>query len=87
MRIAPPEAPATGYNFGKGVYFADLLGKSYHYSCPQLSDGIGTFVLCEVALGNQRPLKVRDHYADKLPAGFNSTFAIGRRRPKPTESE
>ena len=24
MRIAPPEAPKTGYAFGKGVYFADL---------------------------------------------------------------
>ena len=24
MRIAPPEAPKTGYSFGKGVYFADL---------------------------------------------------------------
>ena len=24
LRIAPPEAPATGYMFGKGVYFADV---------------------------------------------------------------
>ena len=23
MRIAPPEAPRSGYNFGKGVYFAN----------------------------------------------------------------
>ena len=23
MRIAPPEAPKSGYLFGKGVYFAD----------------------------------------------------------------
>lgn len=23
LRIAPPEAPTTGYMFGKGVYFAD----------------------------------------------------------------
>ena len=28
LRIAPPEAPATGYAFGKGVYFADMFGKS-----------------------------------------------------------
>lgn len=32
LRIAPPEAPTTGYMFGKGVYFADMFGKSYGYS-------------------------------------------------------
>jgi poly [ADP-ribose] polymerase len=53
MRIAPPEAPASGYAFGKGVYFADLAGKSCGYACPHLSGGVGTFVVCEVALGNQ----------------------------------
>ena len=52
MRIAPPEAPCTGYAFGKGVYFADLCGKSTPYCCPHLSNNIATFVLCEVALGN-----------------------------------
>ena len=29
MRIAPPEAPSSGFLFGKGVYFADLIGKSF----------------------------------------------------------
>jgi len=28
LRIAPPEAPATGYMFGKGIYFADMFKKS-----------------------------------------------------------
>merc|ERR1712179_428968 len=28
LRIAPPEAPVTGYMFGKGVYFADMVSKS-----------------------------------------------------------
>ena len=54
MRIAPPEAPRTGYLFGKGVYFADLVGKSTPYCRPELSNKIATFVLCEVALGNTR---------------------------------
>jgi poly [ADP-ribose] polymerase len=31
LRIAPPEAPATGYMFGKGVYFADVVTKSANY--------------------------------------------------------
>lgn len=64
MRIAPPEAPRSGYLYGKGVYFADLIGKSYPYACPYLSDGIATFVLCEVALGQMRPLTAPDCYAD-----------------------
>ena len=51
MRIAPPEAPKTGYLFGKGVYFADFAGKSAPYCCTYLSNGMGIFVLCEVALG------------------------------------
>ena len=27
LRIAPPEAPVTGYMFGKGVYFADMVSQ------------------------------------------------------------
>jgi hypothetical protein len=27
LRIAPPEAPVSGYMFGKGVYFADMFSK------------------------------------------------------------
>ena len=86
MRIAPPEAPCSGFLFGKGVYFADLIGKSFHYTRPSISDGIGTFVLCEVALGKQRPLKSPDCYAHNLPSGFHSTKAIGYEEPDPAES-
>jgi poly [ADP-ribose] polymerase len=25
LKIAPPEAPTTGYMFGKGIYFADMF--------------------------------------------------------------
>ena len=38
MRIAPPEAPVTGYMFGKGVYFADMVSKSANYCCTNKSD-------------------------------------------------
>ncbi len=27
LLIAPPEAPVTGYMFGKGLYFADMVTK------------------------------------------------------------
>ena len=32
LRIAPPEAPPTGYMFGKGVYFSDMFDKSINYA-------------------------------------------------------
>ena len=86
MRIAPPEAPCSGFLFGKGVYFADLIGKSFHYTRPYVSNGIGTFVLCEVALGTQRPLKRPDCMAHNLPSGYHSTKAIGVEEPDPAES-
>lgn len=54
LRIAPPEAPKTGYLYGKGVYFADMAGKSAPYTCSYLSDNVGLFLLCEVALGKPR---------------------------------
>ncbi len=34
LRIAPPEAPVTGYFLGKGVYFADMASKSIEYCRP-----------------------------------------------------
>ena len=49
LRIAPPEAPATGYMFGKGVYFADVFEKSAGYSHGGHSNDL--MLLCEVALG------------------------------------
>ena len=78
MKIAPPEAPKSGYDFGKGIYFADLVGTSTWYCFPKLSNQIATFVLCEVALGNSRNFLQPDYDADNLPSGFHSTIAIGR---------
>lgn len=48
LRIAPPEAPVTGYMFGKGVYFADMFSKSanYCYATHTVKDGV--LLLCEV---------------------------------------
>lgn len=34
LRIAPPEAPVTGYMFGKGVYFADVRTFSFFHNYP-----------------------------------------------------
>ena len=51
LRIAPPEAPVTGYMFGKGVYFADMVTKSANYCFASRGNDVGLMLLCEVALG------------------------------------
>ncbi|XP_021535185.1 poly [ADP-ribose] polymerase 1 isoform X2 [Neomonachus schauinslandi] len=52
LRIAPPEAPVTGYMFGKGIYFADMVSKSANYCRTSQADPVGLILLGEVALGN-----------------------------------
>ena len=54
LKIAPPEAPSTGYMFGKGIYFADMLDKSYAYTqdWTQGQENYAIVLLCEVALGD-----------------------------------
>jgi poly [ADP-ribose] polymerase 2/3/4 len=52
LRIAPPEAPVSGYAFGKGVYLADCSSKSANYCCSYLSNNTGLLLLVEAELSN-----------------------------------
>ncbi len=65
LRIAPPEAPATGYMFGKGLYFADISTKSWGYTYPALSHGKGLMILSEVDLGKVAHRYQSDYHADQ----------------------
>ncbi|XP_033846745.1 poly [ADP-ribose] polymerase 1 isoform X1 [Periophthalmus magnuspinnatus] len=80
LRIAPPEAPVTGYMFGKGVYFADMVSKSANYCHTSQSDPVGLLLLAEVALGNMHELKKAAHVT-KLPKGKHSVKGMGRTAP------
>uniref|UniRef100_A0A669C7B0 Poly [ADP-ribose] polymerase n=1 Tax=Oreochromis niloticus TaxID=8128 RepID=A0A669C7B0_ORENI len=82
LRIAPPEAPVTGYMFGKGVYFADMVSKSANYCHTSQSDPVGLILLGEVALGNMHELKKASHIT-KLPKGKHSVKGLGRTAPDP----
>ncbi|KAJ9595723.1 hypothetical protein L9F63_013086 [Diploptera punctata] len=84
LRIAPPEAPATGYMFGKGIYFADMVSKSANYCCTSPNNPTGLMLLCEVALGNMYERSNAD-YIEKLPKGMHSTKGLGRTEPDPKE--
>ncbi|XP_043286683.1 poly [ADP-ribose] polymerase [Venturia canescens] len=82
LRIAPPEAPVTGYMFGKGIYFADMVSKAANYCCTNSSNSTGLMLLCEVALGDMYERKHAD-YIEKLPKGKHSTKGLGSTQPDP----
>lgn len=64
LRIAPPEAPVTGYMFDKGVYFADCVSKSANYCFTNKHAPAGVMLLCEVALGDQHEMKQANYHAN-----------------------
>jgi len=77
LRLPQPETPFSRYNFGKGIYFSDMV------SVAAASSGVGAgesaiVLLCEVALGKS----VERHQADnrgtsKLPPGHHSVIGRG----------
>merc|ERR1711862_455530 len=85
LRIAPPEAPVTGYMFGKGVYFADMVSKSANYCNTTRSNNTGLLLLCDVALGEMYERTAAD-YIKKLPKGKHSTKGVGKTEPNPEET-
>ncbi|CAN9503018.1 unnamed protein product [Ophioblennius macclurei] len=86
LRVAPPEAPITGYMFGKGIYFADMSSKSANYCFASHNNKIGLLLLCEVALGDPNELLHADYQASSLPTGKHSTKGMGRTGPHPKNS-
>ncbi|CAE6411315.1 unnamed protein product [Rhizoctonia solani] len=84
LRIAPPEAPVTGYMFGKGVYFADAFSKSANYCHAGQSKNIGIMLLCEVAVKPYLELNDADYHADKNSKnhGKIATKGVGLAQPR-----
>lgn len=83
LRIAPPEAPVTGYMFGKGVYFANCVSKSANYCFTNVNNPRGIMLLCEVALGQTNDLLRAKYDAHLLPPGASSTKGLGSNAPDP----
>merc|ERR1712203_879565 len=84
LRIAPPEAPVTGYMFGKGIYFADMVSKSANYCATSKRNNTGLLLLCDVALGNMYEAN-KAEYVEKLEPGKHSTKGVGKTAPDPAE--
>lgn len=84
LRIAPPEAPATGYMFGKGIYLADMSSKSANYCCSYSSGGTALILLCEAELGTPMQELTNASYSageDAKAKGMYSTFGKGGTGP------
>ncbi|CRG86204.1 poly [Talaromyces islandicus] len=84
LRIAPPEAPVSGYMFGKGIYLADMSSKSANYCCSYSSGGTALLLLCEAELGN--PIHELTHASysageDARAKGMHSTWGKGMTGP------
>lgn len=84
LRIAPPEAPVSGYMFGKGIYLADMSSKSANYCCSYNSGGTALLLLCEAELGDPMHELTDSSYTageDAKTRGMCSTWGKGRTGP------
>lgn len=86
LRIAPPEAPVTGYMFGKGIYFTDIVSKSANYCFTNQRQPVGFLLLCEVALGDTCDKIDADYKGDNLPKGKSSVKGLGKEVPDPNHN-
>ncbi|KAF2711880.1 PARP-domain-containing protein [Pleomassaria siparia CBS 279.74] len=84
LRIAPPEAPVSGYMFGKGIYLADMSSKSANYCCSYNSGGHALLLLCEAELGSPMHELTAASYSageDAIAKGSVSTWGKGMEAP------
>lgn len=84
LRIAPPEAPVSGYMFGKGIYLADMSSKSAGYCCSGSSGGTALLLLCEAELGDPMYELTGASYTageDAKAKGMISTWGKGQTGP------
>ena len=85
LRIAPPEAPSSGYLYGKGVYFADMSQKSSCYCYPINDQAL--ILLGEVSLGEEdKRTSVDFNLPNTMDKNANSVHALGRLEPSGGEN-
>jgi poly [ADP-ribose] polymerase len=85
LRIAPPEAPSSGYLYGKGVYFADMSQKSSCYCYPV--NGQALILLGEVSLGEEdKRTSIDFNLPSTMDKNANSVHALGRLEPSGGEN-
>eukprot|EP00741_Cyanophora_paradoxa_P011121 tig00020553_g10742.t1 len=83
LRIAPPEAPVTGYMFGKGIYFANMSSKSANYCFCSAKNNVGLVLLSQVAVGRTHELVTADSSLARAPPGTQCVHGVGGTTPDP----
>lgn len=74
--------PHSGGRVGKGIYTADIHGKSASYTQTN-GENIGIMFLAEVALGKTNDITRDDPTLTKAPSGYDSVVARGWKHPDP----
>lgn len=86
--IPSPRYPRSGFPFGRGVYFSDVITKSANNCCTSHQHPTGFVLLCEVELGNPHIMYNRpDNPSISLPENCHSVWAKGKTAPDMTESQ
>lgn len=85
LRIAPPEAPSTGYMLGKGIYSANCSSKSANYCYTTSKSTTGLLALNEVAVGRQMMLGAAKYVEDVPSKKYDSVFGVGKMAPDPKD--
>lgn len=85
LRVAPPEAPVTGYFLGKGIYFANMVAVSGQYCKATKTSQTAYLLLVDVALGRSYQLAHGKFIGkdDLDDAGFHSVKCCGTKVPDP----
>lgn len=85
LRIAPAEAPVTGYFLGKGIYFGNMVAVSAQYCRATREKPFSYLLLADVALGRSYQLAHGKFISqdDLDDAGFHSVKCAGTKTPDP----
>lgn len=76
LRIPQGGQVSNGSTLGRGIYFADVVTKSYNYTYSAQTEHTGFMLLCEVALGE--PHVVYGCDTSPLNSKYNSRWAKGK---------
>jgi poly [ADP-ribose] polymerase len=74
----------TGKMFGYGIYFADMVSKSFNYTRAYGTNDVACMILGEVAVGNMAERTKADYYINKdslAKTGHHSTKGVGKIAP------
>lgn len=81
FRIPKDNQVTNGCTLGRGIYFADVITKSFNYCNSRETDDEAFIIICEVALGNDESIQKCEtmvaHNKMNLPPEYTSRQGVG----------